>query len=220
MRKILLLAAFLVPIACALQIELSVNDVLSVQTLYFSYNRSTGAFTTEFFNNGSESYFLQARIEVYNNETHFTAWSDRRKIMPGGNEFIRLFWVPRSGTYTAKMRIYYGNDFRDEYINITADAKEKRPLGISIDRVTGNYIFVSVNETGVQIVPDRFPKGWVVTQSAGSKNGRFIVAYSAPENAEREIEISAVSDSSYSSRTIAVKRDTGLARLIEEILGI
>ena len=124
MRKsYFLIPLLLLPAAYALSIDLSIQELFSVNATYFSYN-DTGAaktFGIELLNTGSISYVAQARLEIEGeNGRVFTAWSQGRKMAPGLNAYFPLYWMPgKEGDYKAKLRIYYGGEVLDIEKNIT-----------------------------------------------------------------------------------------------------
>ena len=119
----LVIFLLLAPIALGLNIDLSINKVFEANTRYFLYNNSgTNYFSGEVLNSGSTAYDIRTRLDISDkNKTVFTAWSNKKDLMPGGVFPFVLFWLPESnGSYTARLRVYYGGEINETLLNITA----------------------------------------------------------------------------------------------------
>ena len=217
------LILLMIPIAYSLDIDLSVNRTFTADVMYFSYNDTLPLkiFSTEILNSGSLPYILQARVDVIKNESIFTAWSDKKRVMPGNNAFFALYWLPEeSGNYTARLRVYYGGEMKEEYINITVNKEEsKDTFEITDYAVLDKYIDLKVSgdEESV-IIPDNFPQGWIFAQEYG--RNRFLIPYIAPGLDGNEIDfIVASRDGQHASRkTVVLERKKDIPTAIHNFV--
>jgi hypothetical protein len=223
MKFSLVLLLFLIPAAYSLDIGLSVERTFIADALYFSYNDTTAlkTFTTEIVNSGSLPYMIQARVDVYGNNSVFTAWTDKKRLMPGNNAFFALYWLPEEGgNYTARLRIYYGGEMEEEYLNITAAKGEAMDIfEITDARLLSKYVDMKVNDRREAVViPLDLQQGWVFPQETG--RGRFLIPYSAPGLVRREVSFAIASkDGQYVSRkTVVLEAKKDLATSVHNFV--
>ncbi len=223
MKPAYALILLLIPISYALDIGLSIERTFAADALYFSYNDTLPLkrFSTEIVNTGSLPYMAQARVDIMKNTTVFTAWSDRKRLMPGNNAFFALYWLPEeSGNYTARLRIYYGGEMEESYINITASRGETRDIFKVTDyRVLDDYIDLRIN-SGIDavIIPAGFQQGWLFAQKSGIS--RFLIPYSAPGLEKNEARfIIASKDGQYASaKTLVLEKKKDIPTAIQNFV--
>ena len=217
---------FLLAATNALYIDLSVEKSFDADVLYFSYNDTAGtkSFSTELLNNGSQPFYAQVRVDVFGNGTAFTGWSDRKAVAPGNNGFFRIYWLPEeSGKYAARLRVYYGGEIKEDFIDISAKKHEAEDV-FEIDnvRVFDSHIelTISSNKTAgdAVVIPAGFQNGWMFSQRGG-KN-RILITYSAPGLVKDELTVYVASkDADYASKkTLLLEKERGIGAKIRNAL--
>jgi len=220
---------FAAPAVFALNVDLSITKIFTVDATYFAYNDSgLGHFDLELFNSGSLPYIAQIRIDIYNSTDRvFTAWSDKRQMAPGSHEPFREYWSPASsGQYTARLRAYYGGEILEQEMNFTASALSGADeFNITETKAYGNLVkfdIASPKDAGMAIIIPQAPQGWVFTQGAlnSSTASSAWIFYQAPANVPASINVVIAStDGRYvSQRTVQIKRETGLSAMIIDMI--
>jgi hypothetical protein len=160
--------------AYALEVQMSVSDISSLETRYFSFNDSLGLkkIDIETVNNGSMPYASQIRADIYNGSgSAFEGWSDSKIMMPGNNAFTRLYWIPKSeGRYTMNLSMYFGRNSASREYNISVDQVRQAQSGafeIISAKTYRKFIALEIRskiDSNATAMPKDFPPNWAVQQ--------------------------------------------------------
>lgn len=226
---LLLLPALLLiaPATNAVGLDLSIEKAFVTEPLYFHYNDTARTFSTEIINSGSLPYIAQLRIDVIDkNEIIFTAWSERKKLMPGNNGFFRLRGLPVPGNYTTRYRVYYSGEinetFRDIIVSDVSAAKDT--FNITLYGAFDDFLVLEVKSSvnaKAFVIPYDYPQGWWIAQRAVElKPGTNKIILPYGPLADSQVKFTVVSeDGEYTgSAAINVAKENTLLRFFFRML--
>lgn len=161
--------------ASALSVAMDVGEELNADIKTINTTTENGVYwlSVEFYNSGSIGYKATARLDIFNgSKSIFTYWTDSREMVPGKKEYFDLYgYVPSSGNYSKRLRIYFANEVLEKWYSASQWTVSKRE-GIFTAKnpfsgtESGNEYLefdLSSNQSieNVLILPSNYPRGWI-----------------------------------------------------------
>ena len=223
--KRLVLILFLLTIASAAKIDVSIDDNLKCEISSLTYNTSNNVthFLIEVYNTGSVGYRTQPRIDIFDgNESIFTGWGHEIEIMPGQRKASTIHWYNKPGNYTLRTRVYFGNEILEhkEAIFVKKPAEPENVFSIQDFRAYDNFVIFDISTTkavnNITIIPDSYLSSWVFEQAsfeALCQNCRrsFLINYTAPAWMPSSVKVMVLADEGryYSEETFKIEKNQG-----------
>jgi len=220
----------------ALVIKVDVAETLKGNVSSFSINSSSNIvkLPIEFYDTGSVAYLARVRIYVYNDtDLIFSGWSAEKALKPGDRKLFDIFWpATDAGNYTAKLRIYFGNEIFEQggfriQVNKTVQAEDVfdvRDFKTHDDHVDFNIISRNDSSDAV-VVPLKYTSGWVFEQAeVGSmkagESKRVTLHYISGVWTPGSLKLVVASNSGsfYTEKNLEMKKETDLFEPIRQAL--
>jgi hypothetical protein len=176
----LLSAAVLLSAALAADIEVNIEETLSAKVTSLQHGQSDLVnFSVEIYNTGGFPYLARPRIDiVLPDGGAFTAWGDERRIQPGARSVFDMFWFTNAtGKFPATLRYYFGGETGETDFVVEKSGSGSPPSVFSVRdfRTYDGYVVFdvssSVEATGVVVMPQNYPAGWVFEQRKVGRMG-------------------------------------------------
>lgn len=212
----------------AARIEINVPENINGDISSLKINTTTNIidFLMEFYNTGSVPYKSRIRIDIFENNTLlFTGWSKENVLMPGSRKNNEIAWYKnKTGNYTAKIRLYFGNeifDFKTFNFQINNSIIPEDTFEIEEFRIYDNFIIFDIkskkNASELFLIPLKYPKTWIFEQKKiislkENEKKTIILPYSADVFFQADFTLGIVSNNGeyYSEKTFELKKETNI----------
>lgn len=193
---------FLCSGANALKIDIDISEKMegNISSLYYNESSNLVNFIVEFYNIGSIGYNAAVRMDIFNENYTFTAWSEEKTLFPGIKKTYDIYWFSEtSGNFTGRIRIYYGNEILEKYIKIRLNNSVQTEDGYEIKNFDVRDNFVRFNimpkeRKNFTIIPYKYPSSWIFEQSKVQDRENAVIKYKPSPWYPTDVKIAFVSD--------------------------
>jgi mRNA-degrading endonuclease HigB of HigAB toxin-antitoxin module len=240
MKKLLLIvilcSLILIKFAFSSLLEVDISEDIKSKIIYETQNISFNVvkFSTEFYNTGSISYNARARIFVYNNnKLIFSGWSQEKILMPGDKKTFDIYWYADSPVkYESKLRMYFGNEIVENNkteFQVNETLKPEDVFEINNFRTYDNYVIFDIKSKkdakNVIIIPYKYVSGWIFEQKTIENIKKdsiktIKIPYYPTVWKPSNITLAIVAETGryYSEKTLEMKKEEGILKIIYNIL--